>query len=113
MTDEQCGLGSQDAAFGRTAPKGAFCAVDFTVTNGGSSPQTVAAYNLAGYIGGARYEPNTDLGTFGDDPFMTTVNPGFSVACTVYIDVPAGATLDRITLTTSWWGGDGATVRLR
>lgn len=44
---------------------------------------------------------------------MTTVNPGLSVACTVYIDVPAGATLDRITLTTSWWGGDGATVRLR
>ncbi|MFF9561806.1 DUF4352 domain-containing protein [Leifsonia sp. NPDC014704] len=113
VTGVQCGLGTQDDVFGTVTPKGQFCKVDFVVANGSSQPQNVSAWDVYGYIGNARYEADTSLGSFGEDSFSTTVNPGLSVNCSVYFDVPAGAGLDRVKLITSWWGGDGATVTLR
>lgn len=113
VSSAQCGLGAQDSVFGGVAPKGQFCKVDFVVANGGSQPQDVSTWDLYGYIGAARYQAETTIGNFGDDSFSTTVNPGLSVPCTVFFDVPAGAQLDRVKLITGWWGGDGATVALR
>ncbi|MEN0083630.1 MAG: DUF2510 domain-containing protein [Leifsonia sp.] len=107
-----CGLGPQEYVFGTVAPKGQFCRIDFVVANGGSQPEDISTYDVFGYIGNARYEADTSLGTFGDDNFSTTVNPGLTVNCTVFFDVPAGAGLDRVKLITGWWGGDGATVAL-
>ncbi|MFF1573197.1 DUF4352 domain-containing protein [Leifsonia sp. NPDC058292] len=109
----QCGLGAQEDVFGEVAPKGQFCKVDFVVANGSAQPQDVSASDIFGYIENARYKPDNTLGRFGDDSFLTTVNPGLTVNCTVYFDVPPGASLDRVKLITSWWGGDGATVTLR
>ncbi|MGO4534397.1 DUF2510 domain-containing protein [Leifsonia sp. 2MCAF36] len=113
VTGAQCGLGAQDNVFGDVAPKGQFCKVDFVVANGSTGPQVLTTTDVYGYIGNGRYQAETNLGTFGDDFYSTTVNPGLSVNCTVFFDVPSGASLDRVKLMTGWWGGDGATVTLR
>jgi hypothetical protein len=113
VTAVQCGLGPQEGVFEQVAPKGEYCRVDFTVANGSAQPQELTRWDLYGYIGTSRYETEDELGRLGDDYFATTVNPGLSVPCTVYFDVPAGASLDRVKLITDWWGGDGATVALR
>jgi hypothetical protein len=108
----QCGLGAQADVFNDVSPKGQFCKIDFVVVNGSNQPQDVSNYDVFGYIGNSRYQAETSLGKFGDDYFSTTVNPGLSVNCSVFFDVPSGASLDRVKLITSWWGGDGATVAL-
>lgn len=113
VTGVECGLGAQQDVFGDVAPKGQFCRIDFVVANGSTQPQNLSASDVFGYIGNARYEADSGLARFGDDDYFSTVNPGLSVDCTVFFDVPAGATLDRVKLITSWWGGDGATVTLR
>lgn len=112
VTGVQCGLGAQDDVFGDVAPKGQFCRIDFVVANGSPQPQDVSNYDVYGYIANARYQVETGLGKFGDDYYSTTVNPGLSVPCTVFFDVPPGTSLDRVKLITTWWGGDGATVTL-
>jgi hypothetical protein len=112
VTSAQCGLGAQDESFDTVTPKGQFCKIDFVVANGSAQPQDVSSFDVYGYIGNARYQAETTLGKFGDDYFSTTVNPGLSVNCTVFFDVPSGASLDRVKLITTWWGGDGATVAL-
>lgn len=112
VTGAQCGLGAQDDMFDTVAPKGQFCKIDFVVANGSGQPQDVAAYDVYGYIGNARYQAETSLGKFGEDYYAITVNPGLSVNCAVFFDVPSGVSLDRVKLITSWWGGDGATVTL-
>jgi hypothetical protein len=112
VTGAQCGLGAQDNVFGNAVPKGQFCKIDFVVANGSAQPQDVSNYDVYGYIANARYQAETTLGKFGDDYYSTTVNPGLSVPCTVFFDVPPGASLDRVKLITTWWGGDGATVTL-
>lgn len=113
VTAVQCGLGAQVGVIDTITPKGQFCRVDFTVANGSQQPQELTRWNLFGYIDKSRYEADDELGRFGDDYFAATVNPGLSVPCSVYFDVPPGATLDRVKLMTDWWGGDGATVALR
>lgn len=113
VTGIQCGLGSQDDAFQTVVPNGQFCRVDFVVANGSSRPQGVSQANIFGYIENNRYEADYRLGNFGDDSYSTTVNPGLSIPCSVYFDVPPGASLDRVKLITGWWGGDGASVRLK
>ncbi|ANF32619.1 hypothetical protein A0130_13920 [Leifsonia xyli] len=113
VTAVQCGLDAQDGVIDTITPKGQFCRLDFTVANGSPQPQDLTRWDIYGYIGKSRYEAEDQLGRFGDSYFSTTVNPGLSVPCTVYFDVPPGASLDRVKLMTDWWGGDGATVALR
>jgi hypothetical protein len=113
VTGAQCGLGPQEDTFDTVAPKGQFCRVDFVVANDSAQPQDVSRSDLYGYIANSRYEADYELGSFGDDYYSTTVNPGLSVEGSVYFDVPPGASLDRMKLITDWWGGDGATVSLK
>ncbi|MEO8093575.1 MAG: DUF4352 domain-containing protein, partial [Pseudolysinimonas sp.] len=92
----QCGLASTGDDFFAETPKGEWCRVDYTVTNGGTGALSMLSGDIKGYVGGTAFEADDATGKFGDDYFTTDLNPGLSAPCVVFIDVPAGTSLDSV-----------------
>jgi len=107
----QCGIAhAGDQYLGEDA-KGQFCEVKYTIKNGGSKEITLISSDLTGYIGSNEYDVDTStISTFGGDPFSTSVNPGLSADCDVFIDIPKGQALDYIKFKPAFSFADGVTV---
>jgi hypothetical protein len=103
-----CGLTSApDDIYGTDAPKGQFCLVTFTVKNGSNASINLGSDSLTGQIGTASYDADDKTDHFGSDTYLSTLNPGLSVVCTVYVDVPTGQKLSSVKLGAAYSFGVG------
>lgn len=92
----ECGLTSSGSEFFDETPAGEFCRLDFTVANGGTESVSLLAGDITAYAGDVAFQADDATGRFGEDYFTTDVNPGLSVPCVVFVDVPAGTALDTV-----------------
>ena len=106
-----CGLPSAGGEFLNETASGQFCEVKFTLLNGSNEAVNLYSSDFTGLIGEATYEANTTVSQFGDDMFSTDVNPGLSVAGTVYIDIPLDAALEFVEYKPIFSFGDGLIIR--
>lgn len=107
----QCGIAHAGDQYTGEDAKGQFCEVKFTVQNGGSKEITLIPSDLTGYIGSNEYDVDgSTVSTFGGDYLSTSVNPGLSAACDVFIDIPAGQALDYVKFKPAFSFADGVTV---
>ncbi|MEO8261437.1 MAG: DUF4352 domain-containing protein [Pseudolysinimonas sp.] len=92
----ECGLTSTGPDFFDEAPVGEWCRVDYTVANDGTESVSLLAGDIQLISGDLAYDADDATGQFGADYFTTDVNPGLSVPCVVFVDVPAGTTADSV-----------------
>jgi hypothetical protein len=91
-----CGLGTTGSDFFDETPVGEWCRIDYTVRNDGSESVSLLGSDVRVYAGEFIYDADDATGRFGEDYFTTDVNPGLSVSCVVFVDVPAGTSLDTV-----------------
>lgn len=108
----ECGLASAGSGYRTATPAGTFCRVDFTVLNGSDRTIDVSSRILTGRIGSAYYDADSSTSSFGGESYSREVNPGLSVAATVYVDVPAGSTLEIVDLDAAFFGSSPVSVRV-
>lgn len=92
----ECGLPSTGSDFFDETPVGEWCRIDYTVQNDGSESVSLLGGDVRVFSGELIYDADDATGRFGEDYFTTDVNPGLSVACVVFVDVPVGTALDRV-----------------
>lgn len=110
VTSVECGLRAAPCLFEAEMPTGEFCAINFTVKNGSNKSIDLSSSSVTGYITQVEYKTENTLGHLGKDSFFTSINPGLSIDSTLYTDVPVGATLDKVKLSTAWGFGSGDVV---
>lgn len=93
-------------------PLGQFCEIRFTTFNGSTSPFDFYSDSVSGTIGDAHYEAESSLSTVGEDYWFSTVNPGLTVSGVTVIDIPVGAQLDSVHLSTNYFNGQDIVVQL-
>ena len=92
----ECGLASTGADFFDETPVGEWCRIDYTVQNDGSESVSLLGGDVRVFSGESIYHADDATGRFDEDYFTTDVNPGLSVPCIVFVDVPVGTALDRV-----------------
>lgn len=92
----QCGLASTGGDFFDEKPQGEWCRIDYTVSNGTATSVSLLSGDVTAYAAGSAYKADDATGRFGDDYFITDLNPGLSADCVVFVDVPAGTVLDTV-----------------
>lgn len=103
VDEMECGLDSAGA--GTPPPSGEYCSVTFTVTNDGTEAIDVLTTDLHGHVGDTTYEAVTEFGRLGDDMSTATVLPGSAIDGVLFFDVPAGSSLDTLSITGTWFDG--------
>jgi hypothetical protein len=91
-----CGLSTTGSDFFDETPVGEWCRIDYTVRNDGSESVSLLGSDVRVYSGEFIYDADDATGRFGEDYFTTDVNPGLTVSCVVFVDVPAGTALDTV-----------------
>lgn len=107
----KCGIthvGPKD--FG-TSPQGSYCRVDLSVTNVSGDPATWdATYNVKTEDSkGRKFSADTTAGLFGNKNeagWLDQINPGNTVRAFVFFDLPKGAKLKEIEVSSGLAGGE-------
>lgn len=109
-----CGMTTYSYADGylEETPLGQFCEIRFTTFNGSTSPFDFYSDSVSGTIGDAYYEAESSLSTVGEDYWFSTVNPGLTVSGVTVIDIPVGAQLNSVHLSTNYFNGQDIVVQL-
>jgi hypothetical protein len=111
ITGMTCGIATAGEAPFDSEATGEFCEVKVSIDNASTDPITVSGSDVTGFIGEASYEADSMTSKFGEDLFLTEVNPGLSTDGVLYFDVPAGQQLELVELSTLF-GFDSVTVRV-
>jgi hypothetical protein len=91
-----CGLTTTGSDFFDETPVGEWCRIDYTVQNDGSESVSLLGSDVRVHDGESIYDADDATGRFGEDYFTTDLNPGLSVSCVVFVDVPVGTSLDTV-----------------
>jgi hypothetical protein len=94
-----CGLKSApDDIYGTDKPTGQFCQVKFTVKNGSTSSIDLDSTSVTGHIGKSSYDADDKTDRYGSDTYLSSLNPGLTIACIVYLDIPKAQKLTSVEL---------------
>jgi hypothetical protein len=97
LNSSTCGIAhAGDQYLGQNA-KGQFCELTFTFVNGGDKQVSISDLDFTGKIGSASYEVTSGVSDYDGSFINADINPGITSHAKIYIDIPAGATLDSVT----------------
>lgn len=100
----ECGIPSVGDDYGSVDATGQFCKVSLTVVNNDTEPFTYLSSYSAAYVGESEYAPSDEASIYASDEvaIIEDLNPGASLDTAVYFDIPADATISRLTFTESY-----------
>jgi hypothetical protein len=100
----ECGIATVGDEYSSVDAAGQFCKVSLNVVNNDTEPFTYLSSYAAAYVGESEYAPSSDASIYSaeDVVIIEDLNPGASLDTAVYFDVPADATISRLTFTESY-----------
>lgn len=104
VTDVQTGVASVGDPMWDTQANGEFVIVSFTITNNGSSPESIFSNDfMLLNDAGAEFATSSDTWHVEDNLSWEEINPGNSFTGVLVYDVPAGTTVTGLEVTVGWF----------
>lgn len=104
VTDVETGVASVGDPMWDTQANGEFVIVSFTITNNGSSPESIFSNDfMLLNDAGAEFATSSDAWHVEDNLSWEEINPGNSFTGVLVYDVPAGTSVTGLEVTVGWF----------
>ena len=112
VTAFSCGIPSVGEEPFASVAQGEYCQLDLTLTNTGDRAVLFNASEVDAYAGDVEYQADAEASLYVEgNAFLEDINPGNTLASTLFFDVPPGTPLDRVVLGAGFLA-EGVTIRL-